>query len=34
MLDVLISIGYTNEENEYIDRFDKNKLHRNRFKNT
>lgn len=30
----LISIGYTNEENEYIDRFDKKKVHRNRFKNT
>lgn len=29
----LISIGYSNEENEYIDRFDKNKIHRNRFKN-
>ena len=27
----LISIGYSDEENEFIDKFDKNKIHRNRF---
>lgn len=29
----LISIGYSNEKNKYIDRFDKNKVHRNKVKN-
>lgn len=27
----LVSIGYSNEENNFIDKFDKNKIHRNRF---
>ncbi|WP_227437256.1 MULTISPECIES: nitroreductase family protein [unclassified Clostridioides] len=29
----LISIGYSEEKNEFIDRFDKNKIHRNVYKN-
>lgn len=27
----LVAIGYSNEENKFIDKFDKNKIHRNRF---
>lgn len=27
----LVSIGYSNEENKFIDKFDENKIHRNRF---
>ncbi|HBE9250492.1 TPA: nitroreductase family protein [Clostridioides difficile] len=29
----LISIGYSEEKNEFIDRFDENKIHRNVYKN-
>ncbi|GML00165.1 nitroreductase family protein [Clostridioides difficile] len=29
----LISIGYSEEKNEFIDRFDENKIHRNIYKN-
>lgn len=28
----LIPIGYSDEKNEYIDRFDENKIHRNKYK--
>ncbi|MCC0654666.1 nitroreductase family protein [Clostridioides sp. ES-S-0001-03] len=29
----IVSIGYSEEKNEFIDRFDKNKIHRNVYKN-
>ncbi|WP_413927065.1 nitroreductase family protein [Clostridioides sp. ZZV14-6345] len=29
----LISIGYSEEKNEFIDQFDENKIHRNAYKN-
>ena len=27
----LVAIGYSDEENKFIDKFDKNKIHRNSF---